>query len=96
MDIIYRVHALERMFERGITVKDIRVAIENGEIIENYSDPLAYPGRLIYTQRGKGPLHVVVADNEAEDQAIVITSYRPDRFRWTDDFRRRRDEVRDV
>ena len=96
MKIIYRIHAIERMFERGIGVKEIRAALETGEAIENYPDDAAYPGRLILAQRGKRPLHVVAADNTAGDEVIVITGYRPDRSRWTEDFKRRRDEVLDV
>jgi hypothetical protein len=96
MNIIFRIHAIERMFERGIGVKDIRSALENGETIENYVDESAYPGRLVLTQPGKRPLHVVAADNLTADEVIVITGYRPDKSRWTDDFRQRRDEVSGV
>lgn len=96
MKIIYRIHAIERMFERGIGVKDIRAALDSGENIEHYMDVAAYPGRLILTWRGKRPLHIVAADNSAGEEIIVITGYRPDRSRWTDDFKRRRDEVPDV
>ena len=96
MKIIFRIHAIERMFERNIGVKDIRTALETGETIENYIDEAAYPGRLVLTQRGKRPLHIVAADNRAMDEVIVITGYRPDRSRWTDDFKQRRDEVSGV
>jgi hypothetical protein len=93
MKIIYRIHAIERMFERAIGIKDIRIALEIGEDIEHYEDKAAYPGRLVLARRGKRPLHVVAADNKAEDMVIIVTGYRPDRARWTDDFKRRRDEV---
>ena len=55
-----------------------------------------FMGRLIMVQNGKKTLHVVAADNTAEGEAIIVTGYRPDRRRWTDDFRRRRDEVPDL
>ena len=96
MKIIYRIHAIERMFERGIGVKDIRLAMETGEDIENYLDEGAYPGRLVLAWRGKRPLHVVAVDNTSADEVIVITGYRPAPSRWTEDFRWRRDEVLDV
>ena len=70
--------------------------MDNGEDIEHYADETAYPGRLIMSWRGKRPLHIVAADNTAGDEVIVITAYRPDRSRWTDDFKRRRDEMSDV
>jgi hypothetical protein len=95
MKIIFRIHAIERMFERGIGVKDIRTALETGETIENYKDDAAYPGRLILSRKGRR-LHVVAADHTEADEVIVITGYRPDRTRWTDDFKQRRDEVSGV
>ena len=81
MKMIYRIHAIERMFERGIGVKDIRMAMESGEDIEHYVDVAAYPGRLLMAWRGKRPLHIVAADNPDGDEVIVITAYRPDRSR---------------
>lgn len=84
------------MFERGIDTKDIRLACEKGEDIENYADAPAYPSRLILSWKGRRAYHVVIADNFADDQAIVVTGYRPDPARWTDDFKKRRDEMFDL
>jgi hypothetical protein len=96
MKILYRIHAIERMFERGIGIKEVRAAMETGENIENYTDATEYPARLVLSRKGRRALHVVAADNVIDDEVIVITSYRPDPARWTEDFRRRRDEVLDV
>ncbi len=96
MKIMFRIHAIDRMFERGIGIKDIRNALETGQDIENYDDNASYPARLVLSWRGKRPLHVVAADNISGDEIIVITGYRPDPSRWTDDFRGRRDEMPDV
>lgn len=84
------------MFERGIGISEIRAALEKGETIEHYVDEATYPGRLIMSQSGKKHLHVVAADNLAGGEAIIVTGYRPDRRRWTEDFKRRRDEVPDL
>jgi hypothetical protein len=96
MKLIFRVHAIERMYERGIGIAEIRRTLEKGESLEHYVDEATYPGRLILGQSGKKHLHVVAADNLADEEAIIVTSYRPDRRRWTDDFKRRRDEVPDL
>ncbi len=96
MKIIYRIHAIERMFERGIGIKEVRSALETGDAIENYPDDAEYPARLVLANKGRRPLHVVAADIQSSGDLIVITIYRPDPKRWTDDFRRRRDEVLDV
>jgi hypothetical protein len=95
MKIIYRMHAIERMFERGIGVADIQAALDSGETIEHYADT-HYPGRLILIRRGRRSLHVVAAENAADAETIIVTCYQPHRARWTEDFKQRRDEMPDV
>ena len=43
----YRLHAIERMFERDIEKPMIENAIKNGEIIEEYEDDKPYPSYLV-------------------------------------------------
>jgi len=88
--IIFRVHALQRMFERRVTEEDVRHVLATGETIERYPDDQPYPGRLILGWTGNRPLHVVVADNEAEGTIIAITVYEPSPDLWEEDFRRRK------
>ncbi len=89
--IIFRVHALQRMFERGVTEEDVRHVLATGETIEEkYPDDQPYPSRLILGWTGNRPLHVVVADNESEETIIVITVYEPNPDLWEEDFRRRK------
>lgn len=90
MKITYRIHAIQRMFERKISVEDIRSVLENGEIIESYADDLPYPSRLVLGWRENRPIHVVVAENLAVDELIVITVYEPDQLQWEAGFRSRR------
>lgn len=40
-------HAAERYRQRGIKAKDVRVAVENGAIIEKYPDDFPFPSCLI-------------------------------------------------
>ena len=88
--LVYRVHALQRMFERGITEEDVRHVLETGEVIERYPDDRPYPSRLVLGWRKDRPLHVVVAEQAEADTLIVITVYEPDPTLWEDDFKRRR------
>ncbi len=88
--IVYRVHALQRMFERGITEEDVRHVLETGEIIERYPDDRPYPSQLVLGWREDRPLHVVVAEQAEADTLIVITVYEPNPVLWEDDFKRRR------
>jgi hypothetical protein len=88
MKITYRIHAIQRMFERSLSAEDVRFALERGKTIEAYQDA-HYPGRLLLAGRGRRPLHVVVADNTADDEAIVVTAYEPDHRYWEPGFKRR-------
>jgi hypothetical protein len=90
MKITFRVHAIQRMFERKISVEDVRSVLENGEAIETYADDLPYPSRLVLGWRKNRPIHVVVAENSSVDEMIVITVYEPDQLQWEADFRSRR------
>jgi hypothetical protein len=87
--IIFRTHAVKRMFQRRVDEKDVRSVLETGEIIEVYSDDTPYPSCLILGWLGNRPLHVVAADNTADDETIVITVYEPEQDKWTPNFKRR-------
>lgn len=87
--LVFRVHALQRMFERQIGVDDVRAVIDSGETIEDYPNDQPYPSRLVLGWRGPRPLHVVVAHNLSDNKLIVITVYEPDAGLWEHDFRRR-------
>ena len=87
--ITYRFHAVQRMFERRITVEDVRYALETGEVIEEYPDDTPYPSRLILgCYRGRA-IHVVAANNSIDREIIIITVYEPDPSEWDSDCRKR-------
>lgn len=87
--IIFRTHAIQRMFQRRVDEKDIRSILATGETIEGYPDDTPYPSRLILGWVEKRPLHVVAADNVADNETIVITVYEPEQDKWSPDFKRR-------
>ena len=87
---IFRVHSLQRMFERGITAKKVRQVLETGEAIEDYSSEMPEPSRLILGFQGKHPIHVVASENPAANEVIVVTVYIPDPDKWNKDFKSRR------
>jgi hypothetical protein len=88
--IIFRIHAIERMFERRITDVNVRQVLQHGEMIEDYSDEMPQPGGLMLGKHGKRPLHVVVAKNTNEGESIVITVYEPDAPQWMSNSRERK------
>ena len=86
-------HAKEEMLydEFGVIYEnEIKEAIYNGEIIEEYPKDRPYPSCLIFGQTGKGrPLHVVCAVVREENMLVVITVYQPNPELWVD-YRRRK------
>lgn len=88
--LVFRVHAIQRMFERRITPEDVRHVLMTGEVIEDYPDDTPYASRLVLGWRGSQPIHVVAADNHVDRETIVITTYEPDPDRWNQDFKRRK------
>ena len=88
-DLIFRIHAVQRMFERDISVEDVRMVISEGVVIEDYPDDTPFPSRLIFGWCERRPIHVVVAINEVRS-VIVVTVYEPDQEKWDFDLSRRR------
>jgi hypothetical protein len=89
-NLIFRVHAIQRMFEREVSVNEIRKIIDNGEIIEDYSIEMPEPSRLILGYQGNRPIHVVVSETSLTNEVVIITVYSPDPDIWEKDNRRRK------
>ena len=87
--IIFRAHAVQRMFQRNVNEKDVRSILMQGEMIEHYADDKPYPSRLMFGWIDKRPIHVVAADNVMDNETIVVTVYEPDKEKWSVDFKRR-------
>ena len=86
-------HATERCRQRGILAKDIRAAIMNGEIIEQYPDDFPFPSCLIYGKTSKGAvLHVCISDEGKSGK--VITAYFPSEEKWNMDFKTRKEVLK--
>jgi hypothetical protein len=90
LNIIFRVHAVQRLFERKVSAAKVSQAIHSGETIEDYSAEMPEPGRLILGYQGKRPFHVVTSENPEANAVTVITVYIPDPGKWDQDFKSRR------
>jgi hypothetical protein len=88
--LVFRVHAIQRMFQRRISEDDVRRVLTTGEIIENYPDDTPYPSELILGWCGSRPIHIVIANNADARESIVVTVYEPDPDQWEPGFRRRK------
>lgn len=90
MSVVYRLHAVQRMFEREISAKKVSQALESGEVIEDYSAEMPEPSRLILDFQGKRPFHVVTSEDPQTDRVTIITVYIPDPDKWKKDHRTRK------
>ena len=88
--IVYRVHAIERMAERGISDEVVRKVLMQGKEIESYPFDFPYLSRLLLGWYVTRPIHVVAADNSADNETIIVTVYEPDPDLWESDFGRRK------
>ena len=88
--LVFRVHAIQRMFQRGISEEEVKQVVVAGETIETYPEDKPFPSRLMLGWIGSRPVHVVVADNVAAQEAIIITVYQPDPEEWEAGFKRRK------
>ena len=87
--LIFRKHALQRMFQRSISTSDVAAVLTEGKCIIAYPDDTPYPSRLMLGWRGECPLHIVAADTP-ESETIVITVYEPDPALWEPGFERKK------
>jgi len=90
MRLIFRQHAMARMFERQIDVADARTVLETGTAIMSYQEDTPYPSKLTLGWIRREPLHVLSAESVETGETIVITAYRPDPDLWTADFTSKR------
>jgi hypothetical protein len=86
--LIFRKHALQRMFERAISTDDVAAVLESGKVIIDYPDDTPYPSRLMLGWPHGRPIHVVAAST-LEAETVVITVYEPDPALWDARFERR-------
>ncbi len=82
MKLVFRQHAIRRMFERTVSVEDIAAVLAGGKVIEGYQDDTPYPSALWLGFVGARPLHVVCAENSIQDERIIVTVYEPDPDLW--------------
>ena len=71
-------------------MKDIKTALMNGEIIEDYPDDFPFPSCLILGKNIDGkPVHICVSDEG--NGGRIITVYFPSTEKWQTDFKTRKD-----
>ena len=87
--IEWRRHALERMLERDISRREVKMTLRDGEIIENYETDVPFKSALFFYIDSK-PIHVVASLDEATKTIYVITAYVPSITHFYEDLKTRR------
>jgi len=77
-------HLLTRIRQRCIRMEDIKYAIMEGEIIEQYPTDYPFPSCLINAEN----IHVVCSIGEG--RLYIITAYRPSSEKWETGGRKRK------
>lgn len=82
-------HVMQRLIKRNILRSDVKTALLNGKIIEEYPSDYPYPSCLVLGIISLNkPLHVVCGIGD--DKLWIITAYRPDETMWDSSFTRRK------
>lgn len=85
-------HAVDQSILRQIRVQEIREAVANGQIIEDYPEDKYGPSCLISgLTRVQRPVHVQCS-YPSRSLIKIITVYEPDCRRWNDDFTQKRQD----
>ena len=87
--IIWTNHVIVRLLQRNITQDDIKNALVNGEIIEEYKSDYPFPSCLVYGINSNNKvIHIVCGSNGEE--LWIITAYYPDNIDWEKDLKTRK------
>ncbi len=85
-------HGYDELAEDDILAKEVLEGTSEAVIVEDYPEFPKGPCVLVLQKDFQGePIHVVWGiPKNASSPAVVVTAYRPDPERWTDDFRKRK------
>ena len=89
--VVVSEHGYDELAADGILIEDAFSCVRAGVVVADYADYSKGPCVLVLEQDRNGkPIHVLRGTpTEANSPVVIITAYRPDPDRWTEDFSKR-------